>query len=882
MTPERWRRIEDLYGSALKLEPDRREGFLREACGTDQELLGSLRSLLARHLSVANLQDQSAWVGGEALAAADSIISAGAQLGPYKISGPIGAGGMGQVFRATDTRLGRSVAIKISQEKFSDRFEREARAIASLSHPNICTLHDVGPNYLVMELIEGETLRERLKRGKLSMGQTIQYGVQIADALAAAHAKGIVHRDLKPANVMLTKSGVKVLDFGLAKSEHDPNLTAADVVMGTPAYMAPEQFEGKGADARTDVYALGLLLWEMATGKRTPSGPADAVPPRLDRVVQRCLEKEPDERWQSARDLRWELESIAVEPVSVPPQSGNPVLLAALGVVTLVLLGALIFVYFRGRNPVQETLRMSVLLPEKSRALSIAVSPDGGEVAMALAKDGKQRIWVRPLSALEPTELAGTDDARFLFWSPDSRYIGFFADAKLKKIEHSGGPVQTLCDALGAMGGSWSPSGDILIGGLFHMQRIPAVGGALTDLPKNADGQGFPYVLPDGQHYLAVRGGNGSPNVGVWLNAVDGTNPRHILPDNSRAEVLEPLAGSRVGAVLFTRGGTLMALPFDMKRLEAAGEPFAVAQPIAVEGGADWLGGASKNGALAYVSGPRGAARYVWRDRQGKILGDAGVARSVVEISPDGKQLVGDGRLGLFRLEFAGGVDTQVTPAGMSPVWSPDGRYIAFYGKGGLYRKRSDGAGAEELLVGADGLVLPKSWSPDGRFILYAHVKPGAGSDFLAAPVDKQSKPLEIAAIPSQGVFSPDGHWIAYTSNESGVSEIYVVPFPPSPNGGKWLVSRGGGVQPRWRRDGKELFYISPDSQMMAVDVNAGPAFQSGNPRALFQTQIVDTGIRTGPISWDIAPDGRFLIITSSSIDASLTVALNWRAGTAK
>ena len=340
MTPERWRRIEDLYDSALKLEPARREGFLREACGTDQELLGSMRSLLARHLSVANLQDQSAWVGGEALSAAESIISAGTQLGPYKISGPIGAGGMGQVFRATDTRLGRSVAIKISQEKFSDRFEREARVIASLSHPNICTLYDVGPNYLVMELIEGETLRERLKRSKLSIGQTIQYGVQIADALAAAHAKGIVHRDLKPANVMLTKSGVKVLDFGLAKSEHDPNLTAADVVMGTPAYMAPEQFEGKGADARTDIYALGLLLTEMATGKRTSSGQTDSAPPVLDRVVRRCLEKDPDERWQSARDLKWELESIAAEPVAVSPRTGNPVLLAALGVVTLLLLAA--------------------------------------------------------------------------------------------------------------------------------------------------------------------------------------------------------------------------------------------------------------------------------------------------------------------------------------------------------------------------------------------------------------------------------------------------------------------------------------------------------------------------------------------------------------
>jgi Tol biopolymer transport system component len=286
------------------------------------------------------------------------------------------------------------------------------------------------------------------------------------------------------------------------------------------------------------------------------------------------------------------------------------------------------------------------------------------------------------------------------------------------------------------------------------------------------------------------------------------------------------------------------------------------------------------------VPGQRSAAKYVWRDRKGSILGVAGDARSIVEISPDGKQLVGDQPSALMRLEFARGVATQLTlmTGGMSPIWSRDGRYMAFYGRGGIYRKLANGAGAEELLLRANDLVFPKSWSPDGRYIIYAHVKPGAGSDVLAAPVDKQSNPLAVAQTPAnedQGQFSPDGHFVAYTSNESGVSEIYVVPFPPSPNGEKWLVSRGGGVQPRWRRDGKELLYPSPDSQMMAVEVNTEPVFQAGNPQALFQTDIVDNGIRTGPISWDIAPDGRFLIITSSSIDASLTVALNWRTGTA-
>ncbi len=598
-----------------------------------------------------------------------------------------------------------------------------------------------------------------------------------------------------------------------------------------------------------------------------------------------CLRKDPKDRLQAISDWRLLIDDTVEAPAharqgkSVPARLWIGVLAGALAIVTL-LVAALSFVYFHEKNPAQETLRMSVLLPEKSRVLSIAVSPDGREIAMALVKNGKQQIWVLPLSALEPTELAGTDDARNLFWSPDSRYIGFFADARLKRVEHTGGPVQVLCDALGADGGTWSSRGDILFGGLFHMQKIPAAGGALTNLAKIADGEGFPFLLPGGQHYLAVRGGNGL-EAGVWLNSVDGANPRRLLPDSSRAELIEPLPDASVGAVLFARDGTLMAVPFDMKRLEAAGEPFAVAKPIAMDDPSNWLGGVSKNGVLAYVSGLRGTAKCVWRDRQGNAIREAGDARSVVEISPDGKQLVMDRGLGLFRVEFASGVATQLTPRGVDPVWSPDGRYVAFYGKGGFYRKPANGAGAEELLLGSDGKVLPKSWSPDGRYILYARIKPGAGADLLAAPVDKQSKTLDIAVTPAnegQGVFSPDGRWIAYTSNESGESEIYVVPFPPS-NGEKWLVSRGGGVQPRWRRDGKELFYLSPDSQIMAVAVTSGPVFRSGNPQALFQTQIVNPGLRTGPVSWDIAPDGRFLIITSSSIDASLNVALNWRGG---
>ena len=879
MSPQRLRQIEDLYHAA-------RERGVAVLADADPQLRREVEKLLAQDSEGGKLLDQRP---ADLIAhLAQRPVAAGSVLGPYKIESRLGQGGMGQVFRATDTRLGRAVAIKIANEKFSDRFERESRAIAALNHPNICTLHDVGPNYLVMELVEGETLAARLKRGKLSTAQTVRCGAQIAEALAAAHAKGIIHRDLKPANVMLTKSGVKVLDFGLAKSAVDPVLTPEYVAIGTPAYMAPEQFEGKEADARTDIYALGLLLSEMATGRRSEK--PEGLPPVLDRLVARCLERDPDDRWQSARDLKWELESSASAPAVVPSRSWNALIAAALGFVAL-LLTALVLLRFREQPPLPQAARMSVLLPEKSHPLSLAVSPNGREIAVVLVKDGKQQIWVRALDALNPVPLAGTEGAADPFWSPDSRSIAFFADAKLKKMDRSGGPVATLCDALGVLGGTWNRNGDILLGGLTRVQRVLDAGGTSSDLPKHtAAREIWPVFLPDGRHYLATSYADAGPNGGIWLSSMDGPETHRILPDVSNAEVTEPPPGSHVGAVLFTRAGTLMALPFDMKRLEPAGEAFPVAERIAGSAESHWLAATSSQGTLAYVSGQRGGWQYVWRDRQGRNLGAAGDAGAVVMISPDGKRLAGDLAGDTWVLEFARGSATRLTFGGnnSNPIWSPDGRYVA-YGKvgTGLYRKSANGAGAEELLVRTKSFAVPKSWSPDGRFIIYAQINPGTGADLLAIPVEPDAKPFVLAQTPAnedQGQFSPDGHWVAYTSNESGLSEIYVIPFPPSPSGGKWLVSRGGGVQPRWRRNGKELFYISPDWKMMAVDVNTKPVFQAGTPRPLFQTDMVDTGIRTGPMSWDLAPDGnRFLIISESPSEvSSLTVALNWRAATIK
>ncbi|WP_348260610.1 protein kinase [Telmatobacter sp. DSM 110680] len=875
MSSQRWRQIEELYHSAC----EHGAGVLD---GADPEVRLEVEKLLSHNSpSGAKLLDQRA--ADLITGLVDAPVSPGFRLGPYRIDAVIGEGGMGHVFRATDTRLNRPVAIKICKQAFIDRFEQESRSIAAISHPNVCTLYDVGPNYLVMELVDRETLSARLKRGKLSISDTIRFGAQIAEALAVAHAKGIVHRDLKPANIMLTKSGVKVLDFGLAKSAADPSFTQAGGVMGTPAYLAPERLEGKEADFRSDIFALGLILAEMTSGKRSKN--AGTLSPALDRIVNRCLEVDPDERWQSARDLRWELESIAQVSPATPAHSYNFLLGAA--VAALLLVCVIAFFFFRRQGPPQPLSRVSILLPEKSRVRSLAVSPDGRHIAVVLVKDGKQQIWIRALDAQDLVPLAGTENAVDPFWSPDSRFIAFFADARLKKVERSGGPVQTLCDALAAVGGTWNQSGDILIGALTQVQRVSDAGGAVSRLPGHPGiTELFPAFLPDGRHYIATRNLVGrAMDSGLWLDSMDGPEARRILPDVTPPTIVAPIPGSRMGAIMFTRAGTLMALPFDMKRLEPSSDPFPVAQEIAVGTNSRWLTASSYNGVLAYVSGTRSSWQYVWRDRQGNNLGAIGDAGGVAMISPDGKRLVGDPGGAISLLEFEKGNISRLTfgsSGGMNPAWSPDGRYIAYYGSKGIYRIATSGGTPEELLLASPTLAVPKSWSPDGHYLIYAQINPQTGADLFALPIGQPDlHPLVLAqtqATEDQGQFSPDGHWVAYTSNESGQSEIYVIPFPSASNKGRWLVSRGGGVMPRWRRDGKELFFISPDWKMMAAAVTTSPTFQSMTPHALFDTEMVDTGIRTGPMSWDIAPDGkRFLIISENSAGtSSLNLILNW------
>ena len=571
MTPSRWRQIEELHQAVLKLGPAERSAFLDRA---DAELRREVEALLKQQ----NVTEDTTMTS----------VGLGAQLGPYKIEASIGQGGMGEVFRAVDTRLGRTVAIKTSNKQFDTRFEREARAISSLNHPHICTLYDVGPSYLVMELVEGETLAARLKKGKLSINDTLRYGSQIASALAEAHSKGITHRDLKPGNVMLAKNGVKVLDFGLAKlhTHPDDGLTQTNAVMGTPAYMAPEQREGKECDARTDIYALGLILCEMVIGKRAEPQqmpPLDQLPEKLGHVIERCLAPDPDGRWQSAADLRAELEwagkSHPEASLVQARKRERRWLWPAASAVLLAASVTLAVIHFRETAPAEQTLRATIPVPAFGRD-GFAISPDGRFLVIA-STTGEKQLWLRAMDGLVAQPLPFTEGATRPFWSPDSRHIGFFAQGRLKTIPASGGPPQSLCDAPVGVGGSWSRDSVILFSpnnAGISIQRVAAAGGACQDATGTRGALWSPVFLPDGRHFLYLMTGAAVEKEGIYFSSLDGRENQRVLADVSRAAYAPPARGTRSGHILFIRGTTLMALPFDAVSGQVLGDAFAVAE----------------------------------------------------------------------------------------------------------------------------------------------------------------------------------------------------------------------------------------------------------------------------------------------------------------
>jgi Tol biopolymer transport system component len=919
MTPERWRQIEDLYNSAR----DHGSGILANA---DPDTRREVEALLAQK-SGGKILDQAAF--DLTMDSTQTQVMAGSRLGPYRIEALLGQGGMGQVFRAIDTRLGRAVAIKVSQGRFTDRFEREARAIASLNHPNICTLHDVGPNYLVMELVEGETLAARLKRGRLPLEQTIQYGVQIASALAAAHAKGIVHRDLKPGNVMVTKAGVKVLDFGLAKSAQDETLTVANVVMGTPAYMAPEQREGKPCDARTDIYALGLVLSEMATGTRAQPGERpqlDSLSEKFAHVVKRCLVHDPDERWQSARDVKSELEWAThtdVELAGPSPSAGwrRALPWALLGMTAL---GFAAFAWLQERGVKStvpaEPVRLQIALPRKPPLQltgALALSPDGRQLAFAArGADGIPRIYLRAMESLEMRPLPGTEGVNsLLFWKPDGRFLAFDSGGKLRKIDISGGPAETVCSLnKTGVGGSWNADGDILFGQFGGpIMRVLAAGGVATPVTVRDESHGDvahtePQFLPDGRHFIYTR--DLYTIVAISAGSLDAKpeeqDSRRLL-QASRGFAYAPSSDPGFGQILFLRGKTLMAQPFDAHHLKTSGDPVRVVEEPLAEYWDTGAFSASANGTLLYWSPGNVESRLTWFDRQGTVKGTVGDpgAYADVSLSPDGTEAImsrveDDLALSPWMVNMSRGTSARYQLGALagseSAVWAPDGGSVIFSSwragqMADIFEKQVGGAAEAEALVQSNEAKFPLSWSPDRRFLLYVSVGGETRDKLWVRPLQGDDrKPLPLLGTEFDeldGRFSPDGRRVAYVSNESGRYEVYVRSFSPdllgatSNVGDKWPISDHGGTSPMWRKDGKELYYINLDGKLMAVTISAGSGFQAGVPEPLFQAPPRASHGRT---TWAPSPDGkRFLFLVPEKQEAApLTVVLNWQAGLKK
>ena len=843
-------------------------------------------------------------------------ISAGTRLGPYEVLAPIGAGGMGEVFKARDTRLERSVAIKVLPADFAEnaqlkmRFEREAKTISQLNHPHICTLYDVGDGYLVMELLEGETLAEKLSRGPLPIEQVVRYGTQIAEALEKAHKAGVVHRDLKPGNVMITKSGAKLLDFGLAKPSEGGvlsaltslrtekrNLTEEGAIVGTFQYMAPEQIEGGEVDSRTDIFALGAVLYEMATGKRAFEGKSKAsliasiltaepqpisamqpmTPLTFDRVVRTCLQKDPDERWQSAHDVAIELRAIGEAETKAPrkrailPWS----IAAALAALALITSG----LYLRARTPASASIVRTTILPPAGVAFEFFVdrgspefSPDGKKIAFVGAVDGVSNLFVRSLDSPAARQLGGTSGASQVFWSPDSRYIGFYADGYLKKIEASGGAAVTICATETPIrGGTWSREGVILFGrpGTRGIARVPAAGGTLVDATlldesTRDTSHRWPRFLPDGTHFLYLSGPHASDDSldAICLGSLDDPKFKKILIHTTSNVAYYD------GWLIFARDRTLTAQRFDVHSLSVVGEPVTLSEPSIQYDpttGRSFFDVAS-DGDLLYETGEGlRQTQLTWFDRTGKRLGPVGEPQRFgsLALSPDGRAVAYSiiPRQNLWIYDLKRDVSSRLTFAKASeyaPVWSPDGSRIAFTTN--RASKVSDifvtdlKTGADRPLITSSNDKAPSSWSPDGRYLFYSELFPGRANDIMVYDFSTgKSQPyLTTPFSETNARVSPDGKWVAYQSTVSPPWHIFIAPFPPT--GAKWQVSTGPGVQPRWRGDGKELYYIG-EGKLHAVSLTLGFPPEIGQPVTL---AIVSFSVSQ---TWDPASDGQKFLV---------------------
>ena len=890
----------------------------------------------------------------------------GTRLGPYEITSQLGAGGMGEVWRARDTRLNREVAIKILPAGYAedeDRlrlFEQEARAAGMLNHPNILTVHDIGRHedapYIVSELLEGEELRATLSHGALPVRQAVDYAIQIARGLAAAHAKGIVHRDLKPENLFVTSDGrVKILDFGIAKFITGPQpdsdtaslystsrvYTISGKIIGTVAYMSPEQVRGQEADHHADIFAFGTILYEMLAGQRAFTGesPADVmsailkeeppelsearpqISPGLERVVRHCLEKRPEHRFQSASDLGFALEaltaagpgavgprlSLATQPLTAEgaPESASPArrstLRARLGWVLAgaLLLAALPFAvaYFR-RAPAEDRATYSyLLLPEKSSSSREALSPDGRRMVMAAVSEGVNRLWLYSFDKPAPVLLAGTEGARVPFWSPDGRSIGFFAQGKLKRIEVSGGTPMTLCDAPLGYGGAWSSGGEILFApaqfgqGLYRVSESGGVATPVTtlDTTRLELGHIYPSFLPDGRHFIFLVASGQPEYRGIRLGSLDQPQTNFLLRADANAQY------SSAGYLLFVRGRRILAQRLEPEKLALSGDPVPVTERVNFE----LIGSYSdlsvfSDRMLIFRQGGNLMSRLAWFDRRGNQLtavGPPGEYRALA-LSPDNQQVILERNdpqtetSDLWQFDLAREIPTRLTSSPASetrPIWSPDGSRMAFAssgeGVGAIWQRGVRGDDKLERLLAEEPRPLaPSDWSRDGKFIVYWKQNDKSGDDIKVLPLSGERKPGNYLATQFDeqwGKVSPDGRWMAYQSNDSGRFEIYVQSFPEP--GHKVTVSKTGGTHPRWRSDGKELYYVSADHQLMAAPVQTGGSFTAGAPVALFE--IGNHGRRNNLYAYDVSADGQRFLVVRPEEDAStrpLTVLQNW------
>jgi eukaryotic-like serine/threonine-protein kinase len=872
----------------------------------------------------------------------------GAKLGPYEIVAPLGAGGMGEVYRARDTRLDRVVAIKIlpghlaERADLRERFEREARSIASLNHPHICTIHDVGhqdgTDYLVMEYLEGETLAQRLLRGPLALEQVLQYAIQIADALDKAHRKGITHRDLKPGNIMLTRSGAKLLDFGLAKLKQpavisDATLTALPTsitgegsILGTLQYMAPEQLESKEVDARTDIFAFGAVLYEMATGKKAFEGKSQAsliakiletepplvsllqpmAPAALDRIVKSCLAKDPDERWQNAADLARELKWIAGTGIQTPGSVGTlPAgkvsrsstliyISSAVAAVLLLVFGAAhLFRQSSGEAPSSASIiRTSIVLPAGQRLTSdaadypMAVSPDGSRIAYVAEEEAGTQLYVRELSELEPKAIAGTFGARHPFFSPDGHWVGFFADGALQRVSVGGGAPLRICNVSGSsMGGSWGPDDTIVFASRgAGLNKVSAAGGVPQPLAGTNSGT-WPEILPDNRTVLFTTG------FVIAAVPLSGGQMRILARTNDSSSEGPAILGA--GYILQARfvspgylvygqsPGIVRAVQFDVASLGLKGSPVSMVDTVeqASDGGAVYFA-LSNTGLLLYA--PTGKRhQMVWVDRNGAetpVSSTRAPFRNP-SISPNGKLIAvaasdDTRRSDIWIYDAEGGGKRRLTTENhnLAPLWTADGAHLLFSSNGSIVKMAASGSGSKETLFPSDGFRDPCSWSRDGRDLLFEQAEP-AGESIWRSSQNASPVLLIRSTFGDCGLLSPNGKWLAYVSNESGRPEVYVDSYPGLTE--KIAVSTEGGRRPQWSRDGRELFYRHGDA-LMAVSVDTGTSFRAAKPRRLFAGPY--RGESQEP-AFDVSPDSRRFLMIKSDDAATLrqiNVVLNW------